>query len=174
MCQPSAPSFSAVHLAKVRGRMPIYCFSLDVNVPPRVVAERLKSIVREKARLSESMAWPSYDRASPPFIGTVQDDSFRIRRDIRSRNSFLPLIWGRVVPIGIGARVSVTMFIHPLVALFVMLWLGMAANFAVTLPSPFVPLGMFIFGVALTIGGFFPEAMKAKRLISEAVYVRLY
>jgi len=154
--------------------MPIYCFSLDVKVTPQVVAERLKSIVREKRQFSNFEAWQSTERASPPFIGTVQDDSFRIRRDIRSRNSFLPLIWGRVVPIGTGARVSVTMFIHPLVALIVMLWLGMAANFAVTLPSPFVPSGMFILGVALMIGGFFPEAMKARRLISEAVNVRLY
>jgi hypothetical protein len=28
---------------------------------------------------------------------------------------------------------------------------------------------MFIFGVAMTVGGFFPEAIKAKRLISATV-----
>jgi hypothetical protein len=33
-------------------------------------------------------------------------------------------------------------------------------------------LGMLILGVALTIGGFFPEALKAKHLISEAVDVQ--
>src|SRR5436190_19553730 len=100
--------------------MAIYRFSLDVNVPPQVVAERLRPIVREKRQFSDFEAWQSSERATPAFIGTVQDASFRIRRDIRSRNSFLPLIWGRVVPIGTGARVSVTMFIHPLVALFMM------------------------------------------------------
>lgn len=84
------------------------------------------------------------------------------------------MIWGRVFPIGPGARVSVAMFIHPLVAVFMMVWLGMTANFALTLGAPFIPWGMFIVGVALTVGGFFPEAMKAKRLISEAVYARSY
>jgi len=52
-------------------------------------------------------------------------------------------------------------------------WLAVAANFALTLPQPefLVAVGMFIFGVVLTVAGFFPEAIKAKRLISEAVRV---
>jgi hypothetical protein len=44
----------------------------------------------------------------PPFIGSVQDHSFRIRRDIRYRNSFLPLVWGHIVPTPTGTRVIVT------------------------------------------------------------------
>jgi len=154
--------------------VPFYRFQIEVNVPTQVVAERLRSIVREKPGFWESMAWMSRGPASPAFVGTVQDDSFKIRRDIRYRNSFLPLIRGRIVPTGTGTRVSVTMFLHPLVAVFMTCWLGIAGNIASASPVPLVPWGMCIFGVALTIGGFFPEALKAKRLISDVVDVRYY
>ena len=117
------------------------------------------------------MAWRARELASPPFIGTVQDDSFRLRRDIRYRNSFLPLVWGRFISTPTGTRVSVTMFIHPLVALFMAFWLGMVGYGALKDRStpPVVLWGMFIFGLALTAGGFFPEAIKARRLISATV-----
>jgi hypothetical protein len=29
---------------------------------------------------------------------------------------------------------------------------------------------MFVFGIALTVGGFVPEAIKAKRIISQALH----
>jgi hypothetical protein len=138
-----------------------------------MVAARLKSIVREKAAFWESfrMAWRPRDPASPPFIGTVQDDSFRLRRDIRGRNSFLPMVWGRFISTPTGTRVGVTMFIHPLVALFVAFWLGMVGHGALTnrSASSVVAWGMVMFMVALVAGSFFPEAIKAKRLISATV-----
>lgn len=79
------------------------------------------------------------------------------------------MIWGRVTPNGVGARVYVTMFIHPLVALFMFFWLGIVGYGAVSLPSAssVIPGGMFVFGIVLTVGPFIPEAIKAKRLISD-------
>ena len=153
--------------------VPFYSFNLDVDMPPQAVAERLKSIVGQTPGFLESMSWRRRDPGGPAFIGTVSDSSFRMRRDIQYRNSFLPLIRGRFGAIGTGTWVSVTMFIHPLVALFVLFWLGMALTFAVSgqTVSP-VGWGFFAFGIALTAGGFFPEAMKAKRLISEALLRR--
>ena len=81
------------------------------------------------------------------------------------------MIWGHIMPNGVGARVSVTMFIHPLVALFMIFWLSMVAFGAVSLlgSSSLIPLGMFVFGIALAVGCFVPEAIKAKRLISDAI-----
>jgi hypothetical protein len=153
--------------------VPFYRFQIDVNASPPVVVERLRSIVRDKPTFGESLRkmW-SFDKpASTPFIGSVQDESFKIRRDIRYRNSFLPIIWGRVTQNGVGVRVYVTMFIHPIMALFMIFWLGMAGLAAVSIrsASSMIPGGMFIFGVALALGGFIPEAIKAKRLISDAV-----
>lgn len=152
--------------------MPIYSFQVDVNVPPRIVAERLRAVVSEPPTLLQSfrMPWSSRDPDTPPFIGTVGDESFRIRRDIRSRNSFLPRVWGRMVATPTGTQVKVTMFIHPLVAVFMTFWLGMVGRGMLTENSAFPFLaGMFTFGVALIAWGFFPEAAKARRLITDAV-----
>jgi hypothetical protein len=30
-----------------------------------------------------------------------------------------------------------------------------------------IPFGMFLFGIALTLGGFYPEALKARRLLEQ-------
>jgi hypothetical protein len=63
------------------------------------------------------------------------------------------------------------MFIHPLVAIFMMLWLGIVGHnaFRGASDSPIV-WGMFVFGIALTVVGFAPEALKARRLLSEAMH----
>ena len=153
--------------------MPFYGFQIEVDVPPPVVIERLRSIVRDQPTFLESLrkmrAFGSLGGA--PFIGTVQDESFKIRRDIRYRNSFLPMIWGRVRPNGVGTRLYVTMFIPPFAAFLMILWLGRVGFGAVSARSvsSMIPAGMFIFGVALILGAFIPEAIKAKRFISEPV-----
>lgn len=66
------------------------------------------------------------------------------------------------------------MFLHPFTAIFMLVWLSVVGS-AATQAGPrdsafqFVPLGMFIFGVALTLGGFVPEAIKAKRILAAAL-----
>ena len=103
----------------------------------------------------------------------MEGNELRFYRDIRYRNSFLPRIYGKVVPSPGGAQVDVLMTLHPVVALFILFWLG-AVGFgaAVTaahssLQAALFPLGMFVFGVALTFVGFFPEALKARRLLEQ-------
>ena len=154
--------------------MPFYRFQIDVNLPSQVVVERLKAIVGDKPSFWGAMTRPFRGTGTLPFIGTVQEDSFRIQRDISYRNSFLPLVWGRIEPTGTSTRVSVTMFIRPLVAVFMTSWLGMAGNFALSSPATPIAWGMVIFGIALTVGAFFPEALKAKRLICNAVDTQSY
>ena len=153
--------------------MPFYRFHVDVNAPPQIVAERLRSIVRGKLSFRESLRrmWPFGIPVTAPFIGSVSDESFKIHRDIRYRNSFLPIIWGEIMLNGAGARVFVKMFIHPLVALFMIFWLSMVALGAATTrgATSLIPLGMFIFGIALTVGSFVPEAIKAKSMILDAI-----
>ena len=140
-------------------------------MPPRVVAERLRAVVSEAPSSWESLSWRSRDDSgSPPFIGTVREESFRIRRDIRGRNSFLPRVWGRIVATPTGTRVKVTMFIHPFAAIFMAFWFGMVGNGIVNGNGAFpILIGMLIFGVVLVAWGFYPEATKARRLITDAV-----
>jgi YD repeat-containing protein len=156
--------------------MPLYRFHLDVPASPEVVAERLRLVVRGKRGFWEAIGstWKRSDPSGPPFIGSVQNLSFRLRRDTRYRNSFLPQIRGRIVPVENGARVNVVMFMHPFTLIFMLFWLGSVGyggwkEFPAHTPGSNAVLGMFIFWLTLTIVGFFPEAVKAKRLLSAAV-----
>ena len=150
--------------------MPIYWFHIDLPNQPHILNERLRSIVRGELGFKEyfqrTLSWQK--TTGLPFIGRVQDDSFSLRRDIRGRNSFLPRIRGHVTPTQTGTRISVLMFIHPFVAFFTTLWLGIVGYGAFTdsSASAVVLWAMFAFGVGLTCGCFFPEAIKAKRLLS--------
>lgn len=152
--------------------MPFYRFEIEVNAPPPAVVERLRRIVRGKLSFRESLrqSFPFNQAEGALFIGSVMDDCFKMRRNIRYRNSFLPIIRGRIASYGVGTRVSVTMFLHPIVAIFMIFWLGMIASVAVSHPtaSP-IQWGMLAFGIALSVGGFIPEVIKARRLISEAI-----
>lgn len=91
--------------------LPLYRFSLDVPAPVNVVAARLRGVVVE-------------DFSPRPFAGEVEDDSFRIRRRIRYRNSFLPRIEGHMASASGGTRVDVAMSMHPLVLVFTLFWLS--------------------------------------------------
>jgi hypothetical protein len=106
-----------------------------------------------------------------PFVGYVKEDSFRLQRNIRYRNSFLPLIRGRIVPTETGTQVQVTMFMHPVAVIFMVFWLWVTWPYAPadqsTSAHPSWPL--FAFGLVLALGGFFPEAIKAKRMLTEVV-----
>jgi len=70
-----------------------------------------------------------------------------------------------------GTRIVVTMFMHPFAFAFMLFWLGMVGHGAMTDRSASSTglWGMFIFGIALSIGGFIPEVVKAKRLLATIV-----
>ena len=115
------------------------------------------------------------------FIGTANGDRFRFRRDIRYRNSFLPVVLGRVTTVPTGVRVDVIMFLHPIVAVFMLVWFS-GVGYAVGLtawtllrtprdaPIGFlVAMAILVFGVVLVGTGFFSEAREARRLLEQAL-----
>ncbi len=93
---------------------------------------------------------------------------FRIRRNIGFyRNSFLPRILGRLTPIGGATSLHVTMWMNPVVLLFMLFWGGGLAYIALGLLAQNahgwpVPLSMLLFGVCLTLVAFYSEARKAR------------
>ena len=117
--------------------------------------------------------------ASPPFIGKVEGDHFRVRRDIRYRNDFRPVIRGQVTSMPTGACVRVTMFLQPATAVFMFIWfsafavLGLNAWISPSAsggtPAGLAPVAMLIFGGVLVGGGFFSEALKAKRVLEQVL-----
>ena len=117
---------------------------------------------------------PRWDAQSRPFAGSVTPPEFRIYRTISYRNSFLPEIIGQIAPDGSGSRISMTLGLHPAVASFLALWLGIVAVIGVVVavaglveshPIAFAPVGMFLFGYLLTMGSFSFEVRKAKEIL---------
>jgi len=160
--------------------MPFYRFEFKANVPITTAIERLRAMAGPAPTFGESIqrAFGGDPRAFPPFIGSVEGREFHLRRDIRYRNSFLPRISGQVEAAAGGCRVSGTMTIHPLVGGFMALWFSMLAMGMINgfhgvkgedAGWPLVPAGMFLFGIALCIGGFMPEAIKARRLLENGI-----
>jgi hypothetical protein len=160
--------------------MPFYRFHLDTPLSESTTFERIQGFTRPRRSLRESIAitFRRDDTAGPPFLGKLGHNTFRLSRDIRYRNSFLPLIWGRIVPTSRGSRINVTMFLHPFVAMFMIVWFSGLGYGIVQLwvhrkeAVPFaalIPAAMFLFGVGLVLVGFIPEAIKAKRLLESAL-----
>lgn len=138
-------------------------------------AEQAERIV---AAAVEAPRWFRFGSGARPFEGKVGGAVFAFRRIIRYRNSFLPEISGRIASQGSGSRVSITMRLNVVVAAFLLVWFGgvlvgaVAMTFAVAdgSASPalvLVPIGMLLFGWALTAGSFAVEAKKATELLNE-------
>jgi hypothetical protein len=156
--------------------MPYYRCDLEVPLPPETVAQRLQGMIGTRPGFLDQLQDLWNRKAEPVFYGSLGDGSFKISRNIRYNNSFLPQIRGRIEPTGGGTRVAMTMFVHPAVAVFMLVWCFGAASGAIfafqSLNGPYaiyVPMGIFLFMIALPTAGFYPEAFKAKRLIAEAL-----
>jgi len=122
------------------------------------------------------------------FMGTCENGTFKLRRDINYRNSFLPFITGTIEPdsLGGGARITVRMKMHSFVLIFMLFWLGgvsiacgvfpyaaatghMHQTGTSSFPFQIVPFGMLAFGLALPCIGFIPEANKAEKFLKETL-----
>ena len=158
--------------------MPVYRFQIQSHLTTHVVLERVRALVRESPGFRQSLKESLGRRpeGATPFIGKVEGSEFKCYRDIRYRNSFLPRIAGHVDSDPNGTKIDVTMYLHPLVLAFLLFWLGGVGLAAVAAlrqgdggAATLVPIGMFVFGVALTLGGFYPEAIKARRLLEQHI-----
>src|SRR2546425_5398947 len=76
--------------------MPIYWFELEARLGTQAAIARIKELVGPPRSFWTGFSFGAGDDATPPFIGKIEGDSFRVRRDIHYRNSFLPLVWGRI------------------------------------------------------------------------------
>jgi hypothetical protein len=99
--------------------LPYQRFALDTTLPVEETCARLARSVepRRSFRLGAGTC---------PFEGSVDGERFAIRRIILYRNSFLPLVNGSVEPTATGSRLRGTLTLHPLVAVFLALWIGIA------------------------------------------------
>jgi hypothetical protein len=159
--------------------MPYYRFELASSLQPQAILERISAqVTAPRSFAAEFERGFRFGRIpGPPFIGTVEADAFEITRDIRYRNSFLPRIKGRVRSVSTGSCIDVRMYIHPAVAIIMVVWLvGFGAAAMVSLhglmrggdePLVLMPLVIFVVGILVVCVGFFPEAFKARRMLEQ-------
>ena len=149
--------------------MPFYRYSFEVPLPPEVVAERIRAVTAEKRWTFKSLFPFLEEEESNLFWGRVDRNSFRLQRKTYwRRDSFQPDIVGRIKPFGSGSRVSITMFLHPFVAIFMVSWLTFIGYGAVTTlmadsPQAVILFAMFLLGLILGPGGFVSGVVKAKK-----------
>ena len=138
--------------------------------------EKIQNILREN---TEPKVYFRASHEHKYFEGEVSKEEFRINRIIHYRNSFLPRIFGTIVPRDSGSVVKIKMKLHNFVTAFLGVWFGGIIFASIALfrqfslvPSDasnfnFIPFGMFVFGIAIVSGGFWFEASKQKKKLIE-------
>ena len=150
---------------------PTQRFTIHSSLSPELVRQKLLDIVQPPGK-------NRWNRRNPekPYEGEVGEHSFQIIRIINYRNSFLPVIKGRITPEGMGSQIDIEMTLHPFVFIFMLIWLGMVGQMGILFlvatiaegtfePAALVPVAMFIFGCLLTVLGFKPEADRTQKFL---------
>src|SRR5688572_14966742 len=106
--------------------MPFWSTEIQTTLPPDEVARRLRRLLRAKEGFWESLT-NAFDRATdkPPFTGKVLDRTFMIVRAIGYKNSFLPVVRGRIdQQMEGGSTVRLRMTLSVFAMAFSMIWFG--------------------------------------------------
>jgi len=105
---------------------------------------------------------PEHTAAHPAkkFEGLIAGDTFTLKRVITYRNSFLPVVKGSLSELPAGTRINLALNPMRFIALFMGLWLGMAALALIitviasltdggSAVAVMIPLAMLAVGIAL-------------------------
>lgn len=147
--------------------VPYEKFQIDTDLSSIEVAQRIRTVTGKIKLFSLT---PEYE-----FRGRVSDSEFKIIKNILYRNSFLPIVKGKIEQKGTGTSVTISMRLHLLVMCFLSIWfsgVGLGCIVVIsdlnafTLPM-LTPFGLLIFGVVLVSGSFWYEASKQKRRLIE-------
>jgi len=156
--------------------LPFENFYIITSLNPEQVQECLQQEVEPSNGFSFKSLFSS--SSGKYFSGYAINGVFEFKRVISYRNSFLPQIKGSTEAWINGSRVHVTMRMHIAVIIFMCMWLGGVglAGVGILLQSlskggfesaEFIPFGMFLFGYALSTGGFKYESSKARNKLVE-------
>ncbi len=157
--------------------LPFDSFQIQINLSKQQIFRKLESVVEKPTW--RILLWP-FGKDHKIFAGKAYDSKFKMWRIIHYRNSFLPVICGRIDE----SIIHVVLRLHWFVAIFMALWLSFPSIFFIlsffgnSLPIPPeekikwismrpVFLGFFIFGYVLCMVCFKLEAEKAKRILKE-------
>ncbi len=148
-------------------------YEILTHMPP---AEALAAISRVTGARG-SLRHPVW-RRSGDFEGTVGPDGFEINRVIRYRNSFVPMITGKIASAPGGTLITISMRPWWFASVFWLFWMGFVAVFLVVMLLPksdqhsqpmgaLVALGMLAFGYLVCSVGFGLEARWARQILEK-------
>jgi hypothetical protein len=117
------------------------------------------------------------------LVGQVSRDGLRLHRASGYRNSFAPILVGKIVPAPLGARIEGVLQLDPAVLVFMMIWLGITGSAALVGLAQFlrdgtfgelgwIPLAMLAGLYAACVLGFAAEAGKTKQLLRDVAAAR--
>lgn len=150
--------------------LPFETIIIDTPLTKEETISNLRSnIEREKT----FCLWNKSDTKA--FEGQLTTNEFEIKRIISYRNSFLPIIKGRIETFGTGTRLTVNMRLHVAVMTFMAVWFGFVGLFFIASLSSLedrsdtslFPLGMLLFGYPLTMGGYLFESYRTKEILTD-------
>ena len=155
--------------------IPLLPYKQLVFESPLSQEEVIRRLTLEVAKPRSGLQW--LERRTEKFEGTVSEEGFQIKRIIRYRNSFLPIIQGRFSSLGKGVRIEVTLKLHIVALIFSLIWVGFVGRMAVAVIPQILTTGrveggggilcaMLIFFYLLVTIGFGIEANKASKLLS--------
>lgn len=130
---------------------------------PDVLAQKLLPFVDTKYK------WHLWRRSRKEFRGLVTKDGFRLIRNIKGRNTYLPLINGRFEQTATGTNIIITYTLHPVATtLMAVLFAGIIiSEYYVQRGSGLILLlFFFIFHCLMYLIGFLPEKNKAQMLFA--------
>lgn len=153
---------------------PFQRVSLRTALPADVVLQRLAAEVEPRRWFRSPFGKTPHKR----FEGEITGERFRVNRIIGYRNSFLPQVAGSVRSDGLATVLEATLMLHPVVAVFMLFWLGAVGlgglGLLAQLATPgehswlaLAPTGMFVFGYLLMQLAYLAEARPAKRFLEE-------
>jgi hypothetical protein len=160
--------------------IPFVKLKFRTKLSSNIIFEKLDSIIELKK--FSFFGGLGYEKS---FRGELFENSFIMIRNILYRNSFIPIIKGKIFQENGNTIIDIFMRMYLFVIIFMGLWLGiplillftnlfdLIINHNGSLLTSFSPMIFFIFGYIIMMAGFNYEYIKAQKILKELLNVEI-
>jgi hypothetical protein len=152
--------------------LPFEKIKYKTNLSRDIIIEKLDSVIEpKKPGIFGGLSYVKY------FRGELLENEFKIIRNIVYRNSFIPIIKGKIYNEDESVTINIFMRMYIFVTIFITFWLGICLMvICASLPSTkstIIPSVIFVFGYTLMIACFKYESKKARKLLEELLNLEM-
>jgi hypothetical protein len=155
--------------------LPFERITVESRRSPEDLVAMLAQVTRPEPTLEIRLIRP---KEAATFVGEVSSAALSLRRATGHRNSFAPLVVGKIVKASSGARIEGVLRLHIAVLVFLAVWVSLVTPYALvsigqllrdgTLSGlSWLPLAMLAGMYAMCMLGYAMEAAKTKELLRE-------